>query len=356
MRFRRLNINSLFLAFCVLLFSCTTPSKTPAQTFLYVYRFAPPAFVEFSADLQKLREIPFAVPADCGILDNYPAPVGEYLLIELSCPNGQTVLFLDTDSGTVTQPVRDTDSHFLAWMSDGNSAYLKIDSLGNARVVRMFTTGKYTEIHITGWTYDLSGKPNTDDFIFAFSSGLGSGSELNFSEAQGLNADVLYADSFNYISFARYSPDGSQIAFLKIPDSPIPFTVGELWVMNADGSEPRKLAEADAGHGYALNWSPDGKRIAFVQRENAQDESANQSAESLISNVYMIDVQSGKLTPVTYLTQGRAETPRWSPGGNTLIFNVVLNGRIEVQIAELDSGLIQPVSTEPACCAAWIRK
>ena len=30
-------------------------------------------------------------------------------------------------------------------------------------------------------------------------------------------------------TFARWSPDGSKVAFIKIPILPTPFTVGELW-------------------------------------------------------------------------------------------------------------------------------
>ncbi len=77
------------------------------------------------------------------------------------------------------------------------------------------------------------------------------------------DSTVIYADPYNYISFARFSPDGKQIAFIKTPDTQIPFTIGELWVMDADGSNARKLVDADAGHGYAANWSPDGKQNRF---------------------------------------------------------------------------------------------
>jgi hypothetical protein len=212
-----------FYALCNLLLffliSCTSQPQALNQISFYIYRFDPPAFVEFSEDFKVMKEIPFSIPKDCGLLDNFSAPVGGYLLVELSCPAGQTVLFLDTDSGSVSQPIRNTDSHFLAWTGNGKSAYLKVDSLGSARIVRMFTNGKRNEMDVTGWTYDLSVKPDADDLLFAFSRGLGSGSELKFSQNHGLRVERLYADSFNYISFARYSPDGSQIAFIKIPDS-----------------------------------------------------------------------------------------------------------------------------------------
>jgi Tol biopolymer transport system component len=95
-------------------------------------------------------------------------------------------------------------------------------------------------------------------FHFHLFARLGYGSELHAAQRSGRNSQLLYEDPFNYISFARYSPDGRQIAFIKIPDTQTPFTVGELWVMDADGSNPRKLADVDAGHGYAANWSVDG--------------------------------------------------------------------------------------------------
>jgi len=284
------------------------------------------------------------------------------MLIELSCPNGQAVLFLDTSSSlsassaSVTQPVADSDSHFLAWTSDGESAYLKVDSLGDARVIRVPTSGGHNDMDITGWTYDLAAKPDSNDFIFTFSRGLGSGSEMTLARREGRNFQQLYIDQFNYVSFAHYSPDGSQIAFIKIPDSQTPFTVGELWVMDADGSNPRKLADVDAGHGYAANWSADGEWIAFVKRENPEDESANQSSDSLISNIHLVSVQSGELTQITHFIDGYVETPHWSPDGNTLAFNVVVDGRIEVQIADITSGEIRSLITESTCCPAWMRK
>jgi Tol biopolymer transport system component len=278
------------------------------------------------------------------------------MLIELNCPNGQTVLFLNVNSASVTQPITDSDSHFLAWTQDGKAVYLKVDSLGNAHIARVGADGRNDSIPVTEFTYDLSTDPRNEDFTFTFSRGLGQGSELWLAKSDGNIVQQLHADPYNYISFTHYSPDGNQIAFIKIPDTQTPFTVGELWVMNADGSNDRKLADADAGHGYAANWSPDGKRIAFVVRENPEDERANQSSDSLISNIYVVEVESGNLRQMTHLENGRVETPFWSPDGNTLAFNAVMNDRMEVQIADLKTGEIQSLMTESACCPAWIRK
>jgi hypothetical protein len=347
----------LLLTSFLFLLSCTQQTQQPPpQTTFTIYRFDPPALIEFSQEFQAIGEIPFSIPPNCGLFNIFSAPHGNFTAIELSCPNGQTVLFLDTSTSSVTQPVIDSDSHFLAWTFDGEAAYLKVDALGSPRVIRVSTDGAQDLIPITEFTYDLAASANQGEFTFTFSRGMGQGSELWSAKQNGSVAELLYADSFNYLSFARYSPDGSQIAFIKIPDTQTPFTVGELWVMASDGSNPRKLADADAGHGYAANWSPDGTRIAFVVRENQDDERADRSSEALISNIYIVNIQSGVLTQITHLEEGRAETPFWSPDGNTLAFNVVINDRMEMRLADVITGEIRSLITDSACCPAWMRK
>lgn len=278
------------------------------------------------------------------------------MAIELSCPNGQTVLFLETETGSVSQPITEFDSHFLAWAFNGSAAFLKIDSLGSPRIVRVSTDGAQDVLAITEFTYDLASSVKDGEFSFTFSRGLGQGSELWLAKRDGRSSEQLYADQYNYISFARFSPNGEQIAFIKIPDTQTPFTVGELWVMNSDGSNARKLADADAGHGYAAAWSPDGAKIAFVVRENPEEERADQSSVALISNIYAVEVKSGALTKVTSIENGRAETPVWSADGNTLAFHRVINDRMDVQIADLTTGETRLLIAESTCCAAWLRK
>jgi CSLREA domain-containing protein len=56
-----------------------------------------------------------------------------------------------------------------------------------------------------------------------------------------------------------YSPDGERIAFLG------PGTAGDfdIWVMNADGSDQRRLAATPDDRTSPPTWSPNGQRIAF---------------------------------------------------------------------------------------------
>ena len=356
-------LSVFLLTSCLPDFPSNPVPVSSAPTVLFVYRFEQPAFVGYSQDFQITEEIPFSFPVSCGLYNTFPAPIGQFLAVELSCPNGQSVLFLNTETGTITLPFTETDSHFLAWTSDGSAAYLKVDSLGSPQIIRTYLSGAKDAVPIAEFTYDLSAKPNSFDFTFTLSRGLGYGSELYLAKQDGKNTLLLYEDQFNYISFARFSPDGNQIAFIKIPDTQTPFSVGELWIMDANGENARKIADADAGHGYAANWSPDGTKIAYVARENPDDETADHSSEALISNIYIVDVISGVTTKVTNFTEGRAETPHWSPSGNILVFNVVLNGRMQVHLADMDFVVvgslnpeIQALETGSTCCPAWMRK
>lgn len=345
---------TLYFSLLAVLSACSPAPPRASQTTLYLFRLDPPALIELSSDYHPVREIPLSIPAGCGLDNLFPAPRGASIAMELSCSFGQAVVWLNTDTGEFKQTVSDSDSHFLAWTPDGSAMYLKVASINNPHIIRASLGGKQDNVPITELTYDLA--PTRDGFLFSFSRGMGFGSEMDFAQLDDHIVKQVAVDSDNYLSFARWSPDGKQIAFIKIPDSTTPFTVGELWLVQADGSQARKLADADAGHGFASAWSPDGTRIAFVARGNPEDAQANQSADALVSNIYLVDVESGKPQPLTKFQNARVEAPFWSPDGNSIGFTVILDGRMQVQVVDISSGETRPVITEPACCPAWMRK
>lgn len=360
MRRTLMTVHWLLITF--LLSACTIPAPAPTLALepkaLYVFRFSPPALLKFSADLTAIeREIPLELT--CPLSALYPSPRADLLVAELSCSNGPSAVLVEPDRGVITPLVQDAsvDNHFLAWAADGASVYLRVDSLGDPHIAQV-TLGSFNAkpIPITEYTYDLAASPDNKSFTFTFSNGFGFGSETWLGRNDGKTTRLLLADKSSYLSFMSWSPDGKQIAFIKIPDTQTPYTVGELWVMDADGSHPRKLAEVDTGHGYAESWSPDGTRLAFVVRSNPDEARADRSAEALVSNVAVVELASGVVTAVTAFEQGHAETPVWSPDGNSLTFNIVMNGRMQVQIADLARGAVSSLITEPACCPVWMRK
>jgi Tol biopolymer transport system component len=277
--------------------------------------------------------------------------------MEFECSFGTAVLYVDVLTGQARQPVTDSDSHFMAWQSNGNAAYLKVDMMNRPHIILAPVQGGPANVPITELSYDVSPQPGADgSFLFSFSRGMGLGSEMWHAMENGQVVKQVTADKGSYVSFARWSPDASRIAFIKIPDSATPFTVGELWLMQADGSAARKLADADAGHGFAEDWSPDGTRLVFVVRENPNDPQADQQAAALQSNLMIVDARTGAATRVTQFSAARVEAPAWSPDGKRIVFTAVLDDTMNVYIADIASGQVEKVLTEAACCPIWIRK
>ncbi|HEX8992998.1 MAG TPA: hypothetical protein VF784_15055, partial [Anaerolineales bacterium] len=224
--------------------STNRATPAPPSSTLYVFRLQPPALLELPAGQTSLHETPVAIPDGCSLGNIFPPPAGTTLAIEYNCGFGPAVVWLDLPSGQARQPITDSDSHFMAWSADGSGTYLKVDTLGRPHIVLARLHGAMETVPIWPFSYDLAPTPGTsDEFIFSLSKGIGFGSEMWFARFDGRLTKLIASDPHYYLSFARWSQDATRVAFIKIPDSATPFTVGELWVMNADGSHARKLAD-----------------------------------------------------------------------------------------------------------------
>ena len=111
------------------------------------------------------------------------------------------------------------------------------------------------------------------------------------------------------VGAVRVSPDGRKVVYtvnqaLMAPDKSE--FVTQIWIANADGSEPLQMTFADKSSDNP-QWSPDGRQIAFT------------SSRSGKSNLYVMRLIGGeaeKITDVKSAVSGFA----WSPDGRQLAF------------------------------------
>lgn len=304
-----------------------------------------------------------AFPPGCQLFNVTAAPRGPWVAVDLACQAGHasTVQVVDTASGELKSLSADLGSHsiFLNWTPDGREALLLTDMLGEAKVYRVGAAdGVATPVMLPGDTYDAAFSPDGTRLIYATTRGLGFGSALWSANADGSWPVLLVREPRHIVAYARFSPLGDKLAYIRMADSNIPFTVGELWVMDAAGGNARAISAADAGHGYPPAWSPDGRQIAFVYRENGDNVVADQIAGKLASNIYVADLHTYQTYAVTAFENTLAEAPVWSPDGAALAFAAQPHGglpSIWVAAPEANTERLYPLTANtPAALPVWV--
>ena len=110
-----------------------------------------------------------------------------------------------------------------------------------------------------------------------------------------------------------WSPDGMRLSLTTRGET------DEIWVGNADGSNPQKVVECQAPCAWAdeAAWSPDGTKLIFQRM--VSDGGVG------VSTLETHDVTSGATRTVAAAPAGRAFfQPRWSPDGTRLVTEYVV--------------------------------
>ncbi|MBA2579196.1 MAG: cell wall-binding repeat-containing protein [Euzebyaceae bacterium] len=120
-----------------------------------------------------------------------------------------------------------------------------------------------------------------------------------------------------------WSPQGTRLAFLRYSESELGY---DLWLVEADGTAPRKVADEVAGAPSEPVWSPDGSRIAFVRAQGGIALAAPDGAA------------------VTEVPGAAGDSPVWSPDGAEIAF---VRGEAGVWVTGLDGGGLRQAGDGP---------
>lgn len=103
--------------------------------------------------------------------------------------------------------------------------------------------------------------------------------------------------------WARWSPDGKQIAFISDVTGE-----EEIYLVSQDGSgEPVQLTEGGQVMRYAPEWSPDGSRLAFSDKDG---------------RLYVLEVATRELIQIADEAREQILDYTWSPNGGYVAFSM----------------------------------
>jgi Tol biopolymer transport system component/DNA-binding winged helix-turn-helix (wHTH) protein len=109
-----------------------------------------------------------------------------------------------------------------------------------------------------------------------------------------------------------YSADGTKITFTSTRSG-----TEEIWVANADGSEPTQMTSFGGPNTSNSRWARDGRTILFNSRRSGS------------SDLYVLDVATRSVQRLTDDPSDEFE-PRWSRDGSAIYFVSTRSGRPEV--------------------------
>ena len=134
-----------------------------------------------------------------------------------------------------------------------------------------------------------------------------------------MNADgseprrLTYESAFD--QYPSLSSDGKKVAFQSQRDGD---KNTEVYIINTDGSEETRLTDNPAYDAFP-SWSPDGKKIAFASERDGN------------MNIYVMNADGSEQTRVTN-NPGHDVMPSWSPDGNMEIYIINADGTEETRL------------------------
>jgi Tol biopolymer transport system component len=153
--------------------------------------------------------------------------------------------------------------------------------------------------------------------------------------ADGTNQTNLTNTPDTIESLPAWSPDGTKIAFTRLDAD---FAIlGDIWVMDADGSNQTNLTptapDANNFDEYQPTWAPSGTRLAFVREVSKEDLPGQIVSEQ--SDIFVMGAIGDNATNITQ-TEADERDPAWSPDGAKIAFSGVRAGGDEILTMDPD--------------------
>ena len=315
-----LRILLLLLLMSVLSFSCREEKKNPpiagakpgAEVQPPRAQVAFPGRIVFQSDMDGDNEIYLLTSDDLKKLtdntwdDIYPrwSPDGKRIVFSANSAGRYQLYIMDDNGKNIIQLTTSPEDNMdPAWAPDGRSIVFA------KRVKNVL--GKRLSI----WIMDLSSKQERRAIPDFHGSHIlpdlsPCAPLLAFTGSRTIGWDVFLYDlnSRKYRGLTkggkacrpRFSPDGQRIVYVSDDAD----GKGDIWMMNADGTNQQRIAERDKTYDYFPSWSPDGNKVVFCSSQTSKYGDKGDWA------LYLVKVEDKSVIPL-FDSPGRDIFPDW---------------------------------------------
>ena len=232
------------------------------------------------------------------------------------------------------------------WMSldvspDGQT--IVFDLLGDIYVIPV--SGGEARAIASGVAWDMQPKWSPDGRHIAFTSDRAGGDNIWIMEADGSNPTQVSRESFRLLNQPEWSPDGQFIVARKHFTSSRSLGAGELWMYHRSGGNgvqmtERRTQQKDTGEPA---FSPDGRYVYFS--DDATPGATFEYSKDVNDQIYIVrrlDRETGEIDP--YITgPGGSIRPTPSPDGKSIAFIRRVRYQSTLYVMDIESGRETPV-------------
>lgn len=240
----------------------------------------------------------------------------------ISKVNGFDEIFVaGTDGSNILRLTnRQVNDRFPVWAPD-DSLIVFSSGDGNDTELYVVSPDGGTPVQLTDNTaFDGNPSWSPDGAQIAFVSNRTGSNEIFVMDADGSNVEQLTdsdGNNFNPV----WSPDGERIAFVTDRDGD-----RDVYSMAADGTDETPLA-LESEDEFVPVWSPDGSLIAFVR------ESGNETGD-----LYIMDADGSNEELLAENVHAPDPNLVWSPDGTRIAFLRNVGGPLDIHLVGLEDG------------------